>query len=231
MKISQKLELGFLAITLMIAATGWIAGHYQKVIIENNISNEIDNMKKTFIDIKEHDAQRLSAALEVFVQDYIFKEIYLERDRKALYDHGQILFRNLRNKFDVTHFYFILPNERCFVRLHNEELYGDKITRFTFWKARDTQKTAYGIELGKTAFAFWVIRPYYHKNKLIGYVGLGEGIDHFLKHLKGSTHNEFAIVAHKEYLEKEKWKTVRQTARLRNNWDDLKEHVIISDTI
>lgn len=230
MKISQKLISGFSAVTMLVGIVGVIALYSQNKTIENSVSNQIACIRRKFSTLEELDTKVLSAALEVFVQDQAFKDIYLEKDREKLYNYGQPLFQKLKNKYGITHFYFILPDGHCFVRLHNKEIYGDLITRFTFQKAKDTKKIASGIELGKTAYALRSVMPYYNNNALIGYVEFGEDIGHFLEILKGDTGNEFALVADKKYLDREDWKSVRQAAGLRDNWDDLEEHVIISDT-
>jgi methyl-accepting chemotaxis protein len=61
-------------------------------------------------------------------------------------------------------------------------------------------------------------------------VELGEEIGHFLSILKGETGDEFSIVADKEFLNKDDWSSARQVAGLRNNWDDLEKHLVISST-
>jgi len=230
MKIGQKLIFGFTGIALLIGVAGGISLYFQNKIVERDTLGEIARVERNFLDIKGRDIKILSSALEVFVQDETFKEIYVEKDREKLYAHGQPLFQKLRDRYGITHFYFILPDGRCFLRLHNKDIHGDLITRFTFENARNTKKAASGIELGKTAFALRAVMPYYRGGELIGYVEFGEEIDHFLEILKSRTNDEFAIIADKKYLDREKWKSVRHTAGLRDNWDDLKEHVVIDDT-
>ena len=94
----------------------------------------------------------------------------------------------------------------------------------------DTKEQAEGIELGKTAFALRVVRPYYNGNDLIGYVELGEEINYFLTILKVQTGNDFAVIVNKQYLSEEDYKSVRETAGLRNDWDDLENYVVIDST-
>ncbi|HWR26584.1 MAG TPA: ATP-binding protein, partial [candidate division Zixibacteria bacterium] len=71
---------------------------------------------------------------------------------------------------------------------------------------------------------------YYDGSDLIGYVELGEEIDHFLKILKGDTNNEFAIIVDKEYLNREDWRSVRKVAGLRDNWNDSEKHLLLTST-
>ena len=223
--------LGFLLFTLLLTLLFYSIGlSNQNKNFEILSYYRMEHIKNNFHYLEERDTQILSSTLEVIIQDQSFKNLYLEKDREKLYNYGQPLFENLKNKYSITHFYFILPDGHDFVRLHNKEIYGDLIERITFQKARDTKKIASGIELGKTAFALRAVIPYYNNGELIGYVELGEDMDHIFKILQNQTNDDFAIIVDKEYLNREDWKSVRQTARLRDNWNDLEKHLVISST-
>ena len=196
--------------------------------IKKAVVKDVKNIQEGFNHLEESDIRMLSSVLDVIIQDSTIKEIYLKKDREKLYNHAQPLFQKLKGEYGITHWYFILPEGHTFLRVHNKDIYDDEITRFTFWQAKDTGKTGSGIELGKTAYALRVVMPYYNKGELIGYVELGQEIDHFLRILKEETGNEFILVADKEFLNREKWASVRKVAGLRDNWDDLEEHLIIS---
>lgn len=190
---------------------------------------EYNHIKEIFDNLKAFDTKTLLSSLEIITQDPEIKKIYLQKDREKLYSYVNPLFQKLKNKYGITHWYFILPDGHTFLRAHNKELYGDEITRFTFWKAGDTGKSASGIELGKTAYALRAVMPYYHDGELIGYMELGEEIDHFLDALKSVANHEFVFIANKQFLDKEKWQSVRNMAGLRNNWDDLADYVVITN--
>ncbi len=230
MKIAHKLFRAFLTIVIMVGISGGITLYYLNEVIKNNALKEIKFTEKNFQNFLFHDTQTLSAALEIFINDQAFKYLYLKKDRDKLYDFGQSLFNRLKSKFNITHFYFILPDGTCFLRLHNKNIYNDIIKRSTFLKSKDKKNISAGIELGKTAFALRVVSPYYNKNELIGYIEFGEEFDHFLSFLKGNSNNELAIFVHKKFLSKNDWQNIRKLNGLRDNWEDLKNYVIINDT-
>ena len=231
MRIRLKLTLVFFVFALLLMLFFYFIGLQSQNKILNEMSLESNrHLHDLFYTLEERDIKILSSALEVVIQDPGIKSVYLEKDREKLYDYGQPLFQNLKDKSGITHFYFILPDGHDFVRLHDKTIYGDLITRTTFQEARDTKKPSSGIELGKTAFALRTVTPYYNNGELIGYVELGEEIGHFLKILKGSTSNEFVIVADKENLNREDWKSIRQVAGLRDNWDDSEKHLVLGST-
>jgi len=231
MKIGYKLTSIFLIFTLSITMLFYLFGMWnQNNNLERIALEHIMEDKASFNNLQARDTNMLFSTLEMIVQDPGLKAVYLEKNRKKLYSYGHLLFQNLKNKYGITHFYFILPDGRVFLRMHNEEIYGDLVERHSFQKARDTGSPAREFELGKTAFALRAVMPYYQAGKLIGYVELAEEINHFLEILRSETNSEFGIIADKKYLDGDDWKSVRKVVGLRNNWDDLEKHLILSRT-
>lgn len=130
----------------------------------------------------------------------------------------------------MTHFYFHLPNGTNFVRIHSKAKFGDNITRKTYQKSVQSNGFGTGLELGATAFALRVVHPYYDGTTLIGYIELGEEIDHFLKIMKTQTGNDYGLFIKKEYIKHEDWKAMLDTKGLRDNYDDMKDYVMIDTT-
>jgi len=230
-KIGTKLVIGFLIVIGLFCSFFYINDtQFQKKSIETSVESEIQQAQASFESTKERDTNMLSATLESVINDPAIKVTYLEKDRDKLYGQNQVLFDKLKNQYGITHWYFILPDGHVFLRMHQRDQYDDLIGRATFQQARDTGKMASGIELGKTAYALRVVTPYYDGGQLIGYVELGEEIGHFLKIIQHNSDNELSIAADKKFLSQPDWAAVRQTAGLRNNWDDWSTHLIIGAT-
>ncbi len=192
------------------------------------VKTDIENFKYT----KESDTVKLSSTLDVLLENGPIKKAFLERDREKLYRIASPIFQNLKTNYSITHWYFILPepDSKCFLRVHDPTNYGDTINRHTYLDSVKTKSYGTGLELGQTAFALRVVHPYYDKGKLIGYMELGEEIDSFFQTLKQGTDNEFGLVILKKYLSRSGWHSVRQTQGLRDNWDDLKDLLIVDNT-
>ena len=228
--INRKLIVIFSIILLVLILTSVVTVYLQVQGLQFQFNSAMVENEEDFLDIQEESTRTLSATLEIILQDSKFKEIYLEKDREKLFEYGQPLFQKLKNEHQITHFYFILPDGTNFVRLHNKSVFGDKINRLTFKKAKFTGNIGTGIELGKTAYALRVVSPYYDGDELIGYVELGQEIDEFLTIMKKGKNDEFALVVNKNTLDEENWASVRKNKGLRNNWDDLEEYVAIENT-
>lgn len=189
-----------------------------------------EHLRESQILFNEHlqfDTEKLSAVLAMFERDEEFKKIFLAGDREKLFSKGEPLFKMLSEAYGISHFYFHLPDGTNFLRLHSKALFGDQIKRETFKTAVVTGKMATGIELGKTAFALRVIAPYHYRGKLIGYVELGEEIDHFVDFLKRTKKDEFGILAEKERLDRNEFVATNALRGVVDSWQLLADHVWI----
>lgn len=224
-KLLLTIGTGLLIIILVIYAM--IGNYYYKNLEATTITNIHESERL----INEHisfDTEKLSAITNMFVAEEEFKPLFITRDREGLYKKSLPLYQMLNQSYNVTHFYFHLPDGTNFLRVHSKDLHGDNITRETFKTAAITGKMASGIELGKTSFALRVVTPYYYRNKLIGYVEFGEEIDHFVDFLKRTTNDDYALIAEKDMLSKDEWLLSNKTRGIENNWELMPRHVWIS---
>lgn len=233
----MRLSVKFKLLPIIVIGIALLTGIFYYTFMsamENNqhtVSDEtIKTSKEIFYNLEDNDIKMLSSTLEAFLSNKELKEVYLKYNRSELYNYGQPIFSQIREQFGITHFYFHLPNGTNFLRLHSQNQFGDKITRKTFEKSVQTNGFGTGLELGKTAFALRVVHPYYDGTNLIGYIELGEEIDHFLKVMKKQTGNEFGIFIKKEFINHDDWKSTRDAKGLRDNYDDLQNYVVIDTT-
>jgi len=233
-KIRTKLLLAiFIVLALVITVFSiFVSQNYrQNLGLGKILSSAVEDAEKEFNNLIRLDTSILESSLDVFLDNQAFKDVYLEKDRQALFELGELLFKKLKTNHEITHFYFHLPEGYNFLRLHNQDIFGDKINRFTFQQARFNQKVGSGIELGKTAFALRVVKPYLDNAELIGYVEFGKEIDNILNDIKSLTDKDLLLVVDKQFLSREDWQSVRQLAGLGDNWDDFEKNLIIDSTL
>jgi HAMP domain-containing protein len=191
----------------------------------------VSNIHGIYDSVMQNDTKMLSASLDVFSTNDTFKQLYQKRDRVKLYEAGKELFENNRSRYGVTHFYYINNDDTCFLRMHQPQLADDVIGRITYQQAKKTQKTASGIELGKTAFALRVVTPYIHKGSQIGFVEFGEEIDHFDQIVKTQTASDLLVLVHKALMKEQDYRAARKNAGKPDDWDDLNNYVLASETL
>ena len=197
----------------------------------------LSNARDSFANLENNDVRTLSASLTPLLEDPYIKQTFLQQDRKGLHAVTAPTFDVLKKQFHITHWYFHYPEtgpqataKKCFLRVHNLPKHSDVITRFTYEGAVKSKTFSSGKELGKTAFALRVVHPFYHNGQLIGYMELGQEIDHFLGQMKKQTRSDLGILIKKQYLDREKWKSIRETKGLRDNWNDQKDVLLVDQT-
>jgi HAMP domain-containing protein len=231
MSIKLKVVLGVLA-SLALSALGNVrlAAWLRREDVEAAARQALRTAAETYADLEQADVEKLSAVLEGVSADPSLAEAFLRRDRPRLLELAGPVFAALRERHGVTHWYFHDPEpaRSCFLRVHAPALHGDVIQRPTFEAAVARQATASGTELGRTAFALRVVRPWTRGGKLIGYLELGEEIDHFLRRMRRQTGDEFAMLVLKERLDEKAWAATRGAAR--NTWGDRPDVVVVNST-
>lgn len=99
-------------------------------------------------------------------------------DKKGINDSLKEIFERLNKNVNLTHMYFIKPDGRVLLRVHDYEKDNDLIERTTFKKAQESNSLYYGLEFGlKKNYTLRVVKPWYKDGKLIGYLELGKEID------------------------------------------------------
>jgi hypothetical protein len=182
-----------------------------------------------FAELERKDVELLSGALDALVSDPALVGPFLARDREKLLAAARPIFARLKAEDQITHLYFLDPEpaRTCFLRVHAPALHGDVVRRDTFSQAIATRKIGFGMELGKTAFALRVVKPVRRGGKVLGYVELGEEIDHFFERMKQETGDDFGLLADKKRVDR------AELARVRNDdrWDERPDVVLINSTM
>ncbi len=229
--IKWKILGGILAIEILLTVV------FAVIVIDTfqrnlklSSTRTVANIQGIYDSIMRNDTKMLSAALDVFLQDDYFTQMFHKMDRAKLQNAVEALFRRNRELYGMTHFYYIDNNGVCFLRVHKPELFGDAINRVTLVQAKSTGKVSSGIELGKTAFALRVVSPCIYKGSQIGFVEFGEEIDHFDQIVKKETGSDVFVVIQKSLFNENDYRGTRKTANQRDDWNDLKNQVVVSET-
>lgn len=212
-------------------------------VILINLSNKklkeeafISELKeKVQADFKEKlstDASILKSDLFILARNQQIQKEWLAKDRQALYKICLPYFKDLNKNFDVTHFYFIGLDKKCFLRIHRPESFGDDIPRFTLQLAARELTPVYGIELGKFGtFSLRVVFPWYVDGKLTGYLELGKEIEHITIRMKKEIGVELFFVVKKSLLNHQDWKNGQEIFKKSEDWNAIPDYVIIDRTL
>lgn len=231
--LSLELKINVLVVVACLGAalTGaWLAGR----IVERNVEQaglaSLRAANGAFAAEERAEIEKLSAALDALMTHEELRAAFLARDRARLLALAAPLFETMRERDRITHWYFIEPepSQAVFLRVHHPELFGDRVERATFLKAKETRDLGAGKELGLTAFALRAVRPWIVDGKLIGYMELAEEIDHFLTALKSRTGDEYGLLVKKKFLDEAAWAKVLGPRA--NTWNDRPDVVVVDTT-
>ncbi len=183
----------------------------------------------TYAELERVDVEMLGRELDALIADPQLVALFRARDREKLLKAAQPRFAELKARRNITHWYFLdaEPARTCFLRVHAPALHGDVIQRETLSQAIATKRIGHGKELGKTAFALRVVKPVRSGGTLLGYMELGEEIDHFLGRMKAVTGDDFGLLVDKARIDRKELARVRGEDR----WDERRDVVLVESTL
>jgi hypothetical protein len=223
--LALSLAVGVVTVAL-VAST--VIGNLYEGAVERSGEEALRGAGELFTTIEQADVRKMEAALERLLADPELIRRFTARDRPRLLAAARPRFEELRARFGTTHLYFIDLERKVFLRAHRPELHGDLVERLTLAQAAESGQLGAGLELGQTAFALRVVRPWVVDGKRIGYLELAEEIDHFLVEIRHQTGLEMALVVKKAFLDQATWARVTEPAR--NTWDARPDVVVVDTT-
>lgn len=221
-------SMGALICTLLVAlaATVMMNGHWR--------TDNIQRTTATFRNVLDlsitHDVEFITAILdEIVTRRPDIRTSFVARQRDTLLDDTKAHFAQLRQRYQITHFYFHDPLRRNFLRVHDPGRHGDVIERFTALQAEKTGETVAGIELGVLGtLTLRVVAPWWSEGELLGYLEIGKEIDDIIGDLHRSLGIGLALYVDKEHLNRKDWELGRKLLDRPGRWDPLPDHVLLA---
>jgi diguanylate cyclase (GGDEF)-like protein/PAS domain S-box-containing protein len=177
----------------------------------------------------ETDVNMILPIMEMIQGDEKIREAFARRDREALLQLTTPLYEHLNQKHHITHFYFIKPDRINLLRVHNSPRYGDEINRHTTLEAERSGQLSYGLELGTVGtFTLRVVMPWYHQGKLLGYLELGEEIDHIVTKLRDLLKLDIYVFIRKSLLDASKVAEMAQLLGRNFSWERYPDYLLVS---
>jgi len=221
----------FIILFTLITAYSVIIGTLQYKDNEKSGKMVIDMASNKLIRTIETQSQSLAAIQIVLQQNIQLLEAFKNHDRELLLTICNPIYKQLRDEFNVTHFYFHNSDRINFLRVHKPEKHGDIINRFTALEAEHTGKISSGIELGTLGtFVLRVVQPVYYDSKLIGYLELGKEIEDILLRIHKYLEVDLILSIDKQNLTKETWENGMKMLNRESNWNRFPEDVIVYST-
>ncbi len=220
-----------LAMAVLLAVFGVSFYRFQQKQMNDKVVSKLEAVQELFVAQLENDADMMGAALHILLRDEQLKAALKAKDKTALLDQTLDQFGQLNAEHQITHLYFTGPDRVNILRVHKPEKHGDRIDRFTTLEAEKTGRASYGIELGPLGtFTLRVVHPWYDGQQLIGYVELGEEIEHITRKLHDIIAVEIYVVIEKKYLDRAGWESGMRMLGRDANWKRFPSVVMIDHT-
>ena len=227
----SKLVLAVVTLSVVTGVAGaeLVTRHFEAKVEEVG-EHVLHGAAEAFALQQRTEVEKLAAALEVIMASPDLRAAFQSGDRARLLRLAAPVLESLMARTRITHWYFHTadPQPRVFLRVHRPDLLGDAPTRATLRRAVDTGDVGAGLELGRTAFALRVVRPWQVDGRVIGYVELAEDIDHFLTAMKGRTGDEYGLLVRKKYLDAAAWAAA--VGPRASRWDETDDVLVVDAT-
>ena len=186
---------------------------------------------KLFAQKLDKDTHKMMATLRAMMANEAIQAAFRQGDRTALARQGGDLFRSLNAEHKITHLYFIRPDLVSLYRFHSPAVFGDQIQRVTLQQARESQKPAHGLELGPMGtLTLRLVTPWRQDGELLGYLEIGEEIEHLLDEIRHSLAIDLLVLVDKRYLTFAQWQQGLDLMQRSGNWARFGSHAVLAQT-
>lgn len=217
---------------LLLSAFAYIEYINLQNEFSHDVERHLDGVQELFEKQIESETELLSTILEMVAKDEGLQKAWETKDRNFLLQLSAPLLKEMGAKHRITHFYFHNPDRTNFLRVYDPDRFGDVVNRFTLREAVRTGQNSAGIELGKLGtLTLRVLHPWQIKGKIVGYIEMGEEIDHIIEKLHNILDVELYISIYKNFLKEENWKAGMRLFNRQNDWDLSPYAVIVSQSI
>ncbi|SCA55256.1 putative Histidine kinase [Candidatus Terasakiella magnetica] len=230
---TRRLRLAILApftLILLVVVGLFIGSSYirEEKLLTSSFETTLKQVESQYKQSIESDVHLMHVALHSILENNDIRARFVEKDFQTLFQLSQPIFKRLRKNHQITHFYFITPDRKTFLRVHQKDRHSDTIDRLTLLNSEKTGGFSHGLELGKFGtFTLRAVMPWYQNGTLIGYVEIGEEIDHITRDIAQRYDLGLIATIKKEILNKFDWQVGQNFVDYTVSWDDFDDLVIV----
>ncbi|MCK5686544.1 PAS domain S-box protein, partial [bacterium] len=231
--VQKRLFLPLVCVSILFVAISTLILIYtQKTGLEQFSVQKAENIKYILFHSIEEQSRALAVLQSIILDNTDLRENLQKHDRKALFEKYKDLFERLQKDYDVTHFYFHLPDRKNLVRIHNKSKHGDIIDRFAIREAQRTLKPFASVELCPHGFfTLSVVQPILFNGTIVGFIEFGKKIEDILANIHKEPGIELALNISKYKLDKSTWETGMAIFGKQAQWDRFPKKVLIYSSV
>lgn len=221
------------ALVLLIVLYVFVAAFYavEMRVRDRDLSERSAAVSQLFEQKLTKDTNLMMATTRALMANAAMETAFERGDRQAISRLGDDLFATLKNEHRITHLYLVRPDLATFYRFHSPDFSGDKITRATMIKARDSQNVVRGLDLGAMGtLTLRLVLPWKRGDVLVGYVEIGEEIEHLIGEISQSIGVDLLVLVDKAQLSHSQWQQGQALMKRTGNWERFATRAVIAKT-
>jgi signal transduction histidine kinase len=188
-------------------------------------------VEKLFAQKLDKDSNLMMATMRALMTNASIERAFRADDRAALAAQGGPLFDVLRNEHRITHLYLISPELVNRYRFHIPLEFGDRMSRASLLQAQAAQRSVHGLELGAMGtLSLRLVMPWQRAGELIGYVEIGEAIEHIIDEIQQSLSVDLIVMVDKQFLSKTQWQRGRELMQGEGDWNQFSDYAALAQT-
>ncbi len=221
-----------LALAILLGSFIFSLDRHKRAGIEAELTSALDAVPNALEAKLEDRAHMMGAALQTLTHNEQVKTAFRAADMPRLLALTRPLFEQLHSEHGITHFYFTDPQRINLLRVHKPEQAGDTIDRHTTVTAWASGEPSCGIELGPLGtLTLRVVMPWFDDQGLIGFVELGEEIDHIIPIVAQASDVDLCLIVSKEHLTEDAYRARQKFLRLPEEWGRFPHSILLSGTL
>ena len=192
-----------------------------------------------FAEVERTSTELMTASVGAIMRDPEVRAGILAKDPARLLALSQPLYRDWRARFGITHWNYWEAEQagdmnakglRNILRVGTPDMHGDFVERVTLARVARERRLVAGLDLGYTGMVQRVLVPVEDGGRVIGYLELGKEISGFLGQIKKVSGDDYGLLLTKARMDEKKWSTHRAAGNLKNNWADMADLLLASNT-
>ncbi len=206
--------------------------HYLNSRVVMRAQQSLVQVEKAWQRLQDESARRIAWFASEASRDPALQSAMRRRDVSALLKLSAARYADLHREFGISHWYFITPEQRVLLRVHNPADAGDPVTRKTLHDAVASGQPSTGLEIGNTAtLTLRHVVPWRVDGVLIGYLEMGIEVDWFDLQIRELVGYEIVSAVHKQYSSATAFKNGKRAFGFIGNWQDFGGFVLLHSTV
>ncbi|MDP2823291.1 MAG: ATP-binding protein [Sulfuritalea sp.] len=225
--------MGFFALALLVIMAVFATAIYlvEAKVRDRDLAERSAAVAGLFKVKLNKDGNLMRAVGRAMTGNTAIEEAFRSRSREGLERHARPLFDILRSDHRITHLYFTGPDRINLYRLHSPTDHGDQIRRATMLQAHSRKEAVHGLELGPLGtLTLRMVMPWRHLGRNLGYVEIGEEVEHLIDELKDNLAVDLLVLVDKRYLAQKQWQQGQTLMKRQGDWQRFSSHVAQAQT-